>query len=198
VRGAPGRVLVVWPIDGVPAGWVRGAPDSAWAVAAPAAAVVAPFARVAAAPTGRGARVVARWADGQPAAVERALGSGCVREVGVPVPQAGDLALRPAFRAVLAALAAPCGVARGAGPVDAALAAALRRDGAPLLDARPLRAALAPPAPDRLGAALLGLALAALLAELAVRGRRRSGDEESPAQAPAGGPPVPRRRPEAA
>lgn len=54
-------------------------------------------------------RTIARWGDGAPAAQEVALSRGCVRTVGIGVPSAGDAALRPAFLAVVRALAAPCG-----------------------------------------------------------------------------------------
>lgn len=176
---AAGRVLVLWPADGRPAGWTaRPATDSAVAIVAGegarAVAAVGPFRRAsepgdgaAAGPTER--RVIARWADGSPAAVERATGRGCRREVGIALPRAGDLALLPAFRAVAAALVAPCGMPTDLAPAAPALLRALARPDAPLLDARPLRAALRPPAPDRVGAALLALALAALAGELLLR-----------------------------
>ena len=99
---APGRVLVVWPARGLEAGSVL-RPS---AVTAGAATVVAPFG-VARPPTS--GRVVARWADGSPAATERSLGAGCVRDVAIPIEQRSDLTLRPPFRALLAALVAPCG-----------------------------------------------------------------------------------------
>jgi hypothetical protein len=156
---------------------------------------VAPFVRRAALdePAGGGGRVVARWADGRPAAVEHADGAGCVRRVAVAVPQTGDAALRAGFRAVLPVLLGPCGGTPDLAPLPDAAAAALAGRG-PLLAAAPLRAELAPPAPDRLGAALLGAALAALLGELAVRRRRRdaadAGAEGAPAAAGDGPPPT--------
>src|SRR5215207_4904977 len=55
-----------------------------------AATVVAPFVRTASPPAGE---VVARWADGEPAATEAALGAVCVRAVAVTVPAVGDLPL---------------------------------------------------------------------------------------------------------
>jgi hypothetical protein len=74
-------------------------------------------------PSGGGSRtrVVARWSDGTPAAIETTLGDGCVREIGVGVPLAGDLTLRAPFRHFLAALVEPCGGARGVALSDSAL-----------------------------------------------------------------------------
>ena len=114
-------------------------------------------------------RVVARWSDGAPAAVESALGGGCVRHVGIGVPLAGDLPLRPSFQRAVAALMSVCGGASsGFGrPADSAVVARLTgasslASGAALsMDSR-----ASPLVPW-----LLGLALACALAELAVRAR---------------------------
>ncbi len=192
-RGAAGRVLVDWPADGVPAGARAAAADTAHALVteagagapAGAAVAVAPFVRRAALdPAPADARVVARWGDGRPAAVERRDGGGCVRQVAVAVPQVGDAALRGGFRALLPALLGPCGGRRDLAPLPAASVAMLAGRG-PLLAAAPLRAALAPPAPDRLGAALLALAALALAAELVLRRRLRAHPEADDAAAPA-------------
>ncbi len=72
-------------------------------------AVVAPFAYRSVMPSGR---VVARWADGTPAAIERPLGAGCERDVGIPLPVAGDIALRPSVQRLVRQLSSPCGGAR--------------------------------------------------------------------------------------
>jgi len=66
-------------------------------------------------------RVVARWRDGAPAVTERVYGNGCVRSVGVGIPVAGDLTLRPPFAHFLEAMLAPCGGARGVVLPDSAL-----------------------------------------------------------------------------
>jgi hypothetical protein len=55
-------------------------------------------------------QAIARWADGTPAVVERSLGRGCIREVGVGVPLAGDLTLRPPFIRFREAVTGGCGV----------------------------------------------------------------------------------------
>jgi hypothetical protein len=170
-----GHTVVAWPSSLLPGGWLaRPRPDTAFAVAsvgspAPersgvgAATVVAPLPRLMAPPPGR---VVARWADGEPAATERALGAGCIRAVGVTVPSAGDLALTPAFRRLAEHLTAPCGAAMEAAPVpDSVLATVLDPGGRP--DARPTVAFDLAASP--LTTWLVGLALAAALAELVVR-----------------------------
>jgi hypothetical protein len=61
---------------------------------------------------------VARWADGEPAAVERAMGAGCIRDVGLLFDPSSDITLRASFRRFSAALVAPCGGARDVAPMD--------------------------------------------------------------------------------
>jgi len=100
-----GGVLVVWPANS--GSLVRRAvADSQGGIASSRAVVVAQFAR---AEQPREGRPVARWIDGEPAATERPLGRGCIREVAIPVDVAGDIALRESFRAVARSLLAPCG-----------------------------------------------------------------------------------------
>jgi hypothetical protein len=119
-----GRVLLLWPAlaDSV-------APDALSAFSAfGTATLVAPLQR--ATLTSRPLDfVIARWRDGAPAAVERAAGRGCIREIGVRLPLAGDLTLRESFAAVLDRFAEPCGGARTA-PLDSAAAEFLARPGA--------------------------------------------------------------------
>lgn len=123
-----GRVLVVWPADSAsPPGWTARKPDTAGAVMAAGAVVVAPFIRwsVRAAadlePSGPGPDlVVARWVDGEPAAVESPLGQGCIRTVTIPVPAAGDLVLDPRFGKLVRGLLQPCGGATEFRPADQA------------------------------------------------------------------------------
>ena len=58
----------------------------------------------------RGNRVVARWIDGEPAAVAIRTAQSCTVSAPVPMDSTGDLALRPSaahFRASLAAACAP-------------------------------------------------------------------------------------------
>ncbi len=176
VRGAPrpadsafaegGGVLVLWPAEVEPA--EGGVGDTIGAVVASGAVVVAPFARsvrLDELPAGSTDRVAARWVDGAPAALERTLGSGCVRSVAIPVPAAGDLVLRRSFRDVLDALAAPCGGNRDLALLDSTAFSALRGPAS-------LAAAAAfgtPAAPPALVAWLLALAALLLLAEQGVR-----------------------------
>jgi hypothetical protein len=188
---AAGHVLVDWPASGAPGGWgARARPDTAGAVVAGAAALVAPLAR-AFAPRGetlRAARVAARWPDGEPAATERAEGAGCVRAVAVPVPQTGDVALSASFSRLVAALTRPCGASEGLHDTrpDSALATQFAGRG-PLLAARALLAdapAQGAAARDRLPAWLLGAALALLLLELPLRRATRERTATPSAAAP--------------
>jgi hypothetical protein len=122
---------------------------------------------------GRGAltaegAVRARWADGAPAAVERRLGSGCLREVGIGVPIAGDLPLSPAFQRIAIGLTDACLGLRGraGAPIDSTRLARLAGPshlaaGAELANGTERPAPMVP--------WLLGLALACALAELLVR-----------------------------
>ena len=113
-----GGVLVRWPAR------IAGAPtDTAGAVVLGDDVVVAPFARRPSPPTAA-ARVSARWADGAPAATQHAAGArGCIRDVTIPVPTAGDLVLRESFRRLVAGLLAPCdGVRDGRSLGDSTLA----------------------------------------------------------------------------
>ena len=183
-----GQVLVFWPADPAAAGWSGGSRDTVGAVVAQGAVVVAPFARVASpfagrpsqgvhapgvAPDPAAGRVVARWVDGEPAAVERRLGAGCERDVAVPIATEGDLALRTATQRFVAAMSAPCGGERQWAPLSDSLTGVLR-GGGPLLPARlvPRREAQLVPA----SAWLLLAALLGLLAESAVRARQASGE----------------------
>jgi hypothetical protein len=113
--------------------------------------------------------VVARWQDGDPAATESALGTGCVRSVAVTMPSAGDLAVTPAFRRFAEQLVRPCAGTRSATAVsDSTLSAVLpvfvSRDSIPRIAAADVVSA-----DSRIAVWMLGAALAAALAELLVR-----------------------------
>ncbi len=172
-----GRTVVVWPREAsAPAGWSpRASPDTAFAVTAYGAAdgsatpmsatVVAPMTRAAAPPSGR---VIARWSDGEPAATEAALGSGCVRSVAIVVPPSGDLPITSAFRRLAERLVRPCAsVVPWAAASDSVLAAVLPRAGR--RSSEVAASVIGEPAPSTLTAWLLGLALLAALAEVFVR-----------------------------
>ena len=114
VWASTGRhTLVRWPATGAPPGWVaRARPDTIGAVIAGEAALVFPLERRwQPGPAVKASRVVARWVDGAPAAVERSIGDGCIRDVAIPVPTRGDLVLRPEFARLVRALGAPCDAA---------------------------------------------------------------------------------------
>jgi hypothetical protein len=159
-----GAALVRWPATLDSSGFPpRAHADTAGAVTAIAGnrnvVVVSPFARTVSPPPGR---VVARWADGSPAATERTMMNGCVRDVAIPLPRAGDLALRESTRRLVAALAAPCNGVADATPASDSVLAALRGNG-PLVATRTLAARTAPP--GALTAWLLAAALLLLFAE---------------------------------
>ena len=161
-----GHVLVEWPDSAAPDGWIpRAAADTSGAVTLPDVAVVAPFVRRSRPGTESGARVVARWADGEPAADEITDGEGCIRRVAVSVPAAGDLALRPAFGAFVRGLLGPCGGAVDLAPVPDSVRALLAGRGALLATAS------LPPADERSALApwLIGAALLLALVELFAR-----------------------------
>jgi hypothetical protein len=170
-----GHVLVHWPVS-VPEGWPqRVHPDTMGAVVAGGAVLVANFERRAEPPVREG-RVVARWADGSPAATEQAVGSGCVRDVAVPFPSRGDLALGESARRFVRALAAPCGGARDGAPLGEARLGLLRGG------ERPDRARTAMPtqrSESRAVSWLLAAAALLLLLELFLRRAQVDGEPES-------------------
>jgi hypothetical protein len=117
-------------------------------------------------------QAIAFWADGSPAVVERPLGRGCIREVGVGVPLAGDLTLRSAFVRFQKAVTGGCGMrARGEVASDSIVKSLAR--GSAAASARLLAADddSSPLAPW-----LVGFAMLALVAEWFVR--RRNGAPE--------------------
>jgi hypothetical protein len=156
---------VRWPNDGHAPGTVaRQVPDTVGAVVAGDIVVVAPFERRWQFDSGAlvGARVVARWVDGEPAAIER----GCERVVDVAVPS--DVALGLAYRRFVSAMHRPCGAARPL-PTDSSELATLRGSGPVRIPARAVAAAIDTPAP--LVPWLLGAALVLAIAELFMRRR---------------------------
>lgn len=105
------RPSVIWPLNGRPAGAIaRTKRDTVGAVLAGNALLVAAFERKWSYPADsiRGAEVVARWVDGEPAAIEWSTAGGCRRSVAVPVAQAGDLVLRADYKKFAAALSGDC------------------------------------------------------------------------------------------
>jgi hypothetical protein len=155
-----GGTVVLWDTSSaVPR--VRGLTAGADVLVAPLNATTVPA----------GSRVVARWADGTPAASEHTLGAGCIRTVGVVAPVVGDLALRPDFQRIVRRLTMSC-TRPSPAPASAAELSRLAGHGA-LASGSSF-----PDGDDRqspLVPWLLGTALVLALAELALR-RRGSGE----------------------
>ena len=95
-----GGVLVLWPST------VAASPDSQFGIATANETIIAPFEQRSP-PTG--GRVLIHWLNGEPAATERQLGRGCVRDVAISVDPVGDVALRESFRNIAKSLLEPCG-----------------------------------------------------------------------------------------
>jgi hypothetical protein len=157
------HVLVHWPAADSATDWpARGHLDAIGGVSSASGAVVARLPRLWSV-TGR---AIARWADGEPAAVERVFGSGCIRDVAVVVDPASDVTLRAPFRDFSRALLAPCGGTRSFAPIDSAALSQLAGAG-PLAVARNFRGAA--DEASRFTPWLLALGALLLLAELGLR-----------------------------
>ena len=155
------RVLLHWPID------TGGGTPSAQAVVTRTVVLAAPLVRRAMVPS-EDAQVIATFADGSPAAVERRYGAGCVREVAFDFPRAGDVPLRESSRRVAARLAERCQQHTTYGAIDSGRLDSLRGDG------RLLATSSLPRAPRRRSNAtawLLMIGALFLLTEVAARRR---------------------------
>ena len=118
----------------------------------------------------RGAEVIARWVDGEPAAIEKPDGTGCIRSVAVPVSPVGDFVIRRDFVRFVSSLSRPCSRITSLIPADPAAVAKLEGKGglaprAAFQSRTDARSDLAP--------WLFALAIAAAIAELFVRRRGR-------------------------
>jgi hypothetical protein len=167
------NVLIEWPASTRPRFAVpRTVVDTVGGVVAGDARVVAAFARQWSFPPDslRGAEVMARWVDGDPAAVESVEGTGCTRSVAIPVTAVGDLVIRHEFVRLVSTLSGPCDWRRALIPAGPAAVAKLAGKGGfapreafqPLTDTR-----------SDLASWLFALALAAAIVELFVRRRRK-------------------------
>jgi hypothetical protein len=165
VFAAAGGALVVWPAVSAAPADTSGAFVVRGVASGDEAVVVATFAR--GAPPAAG-DTLARWADGVPAATERPLGRGCVRDVRIAPPPASDVMLREAARRALAVLAGPCGAPWALDPLPDSLRATLAGSAGALAVARPARAATFPP----LSGWLLLVAALLLVAETFARRSR--------------------------
>jgi hypothetical protein len=176
-----GEVVVNWPVSGIPDGWVEldhrdtvpavvGLAIGSASTTSGSDMLVAPFERAAVPPEElSGSRAIAWWSDGRVAAVERSVGDGCIRDVGVIVPE-GDVVLRPSFARFLSSLSVACGSAPvSLAAVPDSLLHVLRGGGETAVSAArsaPESAQSSPLAPW-----LLASALALLAAEMFLRGR---------------------------
>jgi hypothetical protein len=118
---ASGNVVVHWP---------RGeAADSLTpqAIVTSDGVLAAPLVRRSLDPNG--VRIVARFADGSAAIVERVHGRGCIRDVAFDFPIRGDVALRESARRLVAVVAAPCEGRRSQRTLSAAQLSSLRGTG---------------------------------------------------------------------
>ncbi len=128
-RGGP---LVDWPVSARPRGASpRAVADTIGGVTADFTTVVAGFERgwIYSSDSVAGGEIIARWIDGEPAAVEWKNGDSCLRSVSVPVPIAGDLPIRGDFVSLFGILAAPCLGEGEAVPMNESLLATLRGNG---------------------------------------------------------------------
>lgn len=166
------KALVDWPVSSRPE---RASPmatvDTIGSVISGSSIVVSAFPRRwAFTPDSiRDARVIARWTDGEPAAIEWTQDKGCVRSVAVPVNPIGDFPLQASFARFAESMAGPCARDKVVPVASPAKIASLSGTGglAPRDAFEPrddVRSALAP--------WLLGLGLVAAIAELFVRRKR--------------------------
>ena len=116
-----GRVLIHWPR--------AGANDSSTAegVIANDAVLVAPLVRRAL--PHDDARIIGRFADGDPAIVEHVQGGGCIRDVGFDFPIGGDVVLRESARRLLVVVVGPCGGTGSRSMLSAGRLSSLRGNG---------------------------------------------------------------------
>jgi hypothetical protein len=168
----PGRATIEWPVNERPRGAVaRAARDTIGGVTAHGALVVASFERRWAYPPDsiRDAEIVARWIDGEPAAIEFPGASSCTRSVAIPVASAGDLVIRRDFIRFVGALSGDCISTTSAQPVDAPQLARLAGNGGLVpREAFPPRGDVT----SDLAPWLIGLAAVLAIVELFVRRRR--------------------------
>ena len=103
--------------------------DTAGAVIASGHVLVAPFERRwrFTADSLAHAKVIARWADGEPAAIERDSAQTCTKSIAIPIDTTGDMTVRPGFVRFRASIAASC--QHAATPPDAVTAKMLAGTG---------------------------------------------------------------------
>jgi hypothetical protein len=181
--GVAANGSIDWPTSGRPRWAVARTPvDTVGGVVAGTARVVAPFDRRWSYPRDSIANgeVVARWVDGEPAAIEKPNDGGCSRSVAVAVPPIGDLPIRKDFVRLVSSLTAPC--AGNAALIPASPDAIARLAGSGGLAPRQ---AFAPRSDTNSSLApwLLALALLTAIAEVFVRRIVRDGARDANAPA---------------
>jgi hypothetical protein len=179
VRGDPSsvevpreRAFVSWPRSSRPERSIaRARVDTVGGVIADSAVVVGSLARKWTFPADsiRTGQVVARWIDGEPAAIEWENGEGCTRSVAIDVPSRGDFVIRSDFVRLTSALGRDCIRRRSALPASREALTMLA--GAGRLAAREKFQAPTD-VRSRLAPYLLAFAIAAAIAELFLRRRR--------------------------
>jgi aerotolerance regulator-like protein len=118
------------------------------------------------------ARVIARWVDGEPAAIERDSAAACMRSLAIPMDSTGDMPLRPSTIRFVASLDAPC--QQGTGTTDSTVSNMLAGGG------RLARSGEFPPASDidsPLARWLAAIAIILAIADMVLR-RPREGDSD--------------------
>jgi len=121
----------------------------------------------------KGARVIARWVDGDPAAIERDSGATCSKSILIPLDSSGDMVLRPGVAKLRASLSAPC--YRAPSSPDTALASIIAGGSGKLASTADFPAATDSASP--ISRWLIGLAIVLALAEMVLR-RRASKEEQ--------------------
>jgi aerotolerance regulator-like protein len=177
VPGTRYRILIDWPSSSRPRFAVsRNQRDTVGGVMTSESRVVSTFERrwIFPADSLRGADVIARWVDGEPAAIEKPDATGCMRSVAIPVTPVGDFVIRKDFVRFVSSLSHACTASTSLVPADPNAIAKLAGRGGlaprtafePLTDAR-----------SNLAPWLLALALASAIAELFLRRRRKGANE---------------------
>jgi hypothetical protein len=117
-----GRVLLHWPASEGGADWqVRPTIDAIGGVTSSSGTLIGRLPRV----WKLEGDAIARWADGEPAAVEHVVGRGCIRDVGILLDPASDITLREPFRQFVARLLEPCGGRRRTRPAESTFMASM-------------------------------------------------------------------------
>jgi hypothetical protein len=112
-----GGAVLHWPANDSAALWPKRATiDAVGGVASATGVVIARLPRLWSQTIAAGATVLARWVDGEAAASEHRVGTGCIRDVSVLVDPASDVTLRPSFARFAAPLVAVCGGDRATAP----------------------------------------------------------------------------------